>query len=254
MDEFPRPAGPTPATADSAQPTLAAGGTVVELDQDQGGQADAAGHLRAELKLQAALAAEGFAGEGLGALAVFGYEFIRPLVATGYIFTRCRQAGYRLLPLRIPLSEQEDLVQETVAEALRVFKDYGLERWQPEAGSLKNYFTGALLGQFANAWRRWLNDRVTTLGGRVVHRSLPLETLPPVLESPADPTDAWAQLIDIRRIKHRRTRAALVLTALGYSYEEIAELLGVTPRAVEGYLRRHRLRMAAARRQERKPP
>jgi DNA-directed RNA polymerase specialized sigma24 family protein len=82
--------------------------------------------------------------------------------------------------------------------------------------------------------------------------------LPPVLESPADPTDAWAQLIDIRRsvarIKHRRTRAALVLTALGYSYEEIAELLGVTPRAVEGYLRRHRLRMAAARRQERKPP
>jgi DNA-directed RNA polymerase specialized sigma24 family protein len=260
MNERPGPAGPTSATADSLRPMPAAGGAVTELDQARDGQAADARRAQAELELQAAIATEGFAGEGLAALAEYGYEFITPLLASGYIFTRCRKAGFWLLPLKIPLSDQEDLAQETVAEALRAFKDgLGQGGWQPEAGSLRTYFTVALLGQFANAWRRWLKDRMVNIGEQLVHRGLPLETLMPGLDSPErGPADVCVQLDEIRRglvgIKHKKTRVALVLTEFGYSHEEIGELLGVTPRAVEGYLRRHRLRIAAVRQQgEQKP-
>lgn len=256
MNKRPGPAGPTPATADSLRPILAAGGAVTDLDQTRDGQVGDARRLQVELELQAALVAEGFAGEGLAALAEYGYEFITPLIATGYIFARCRKAGFWLLPLKIPLGEQEDLAQETVAETVRAFKDYGLGQggWQPEAGSLRPYFTVALLGQFANAWRRWLKDRMVNIGEQLVHRGMSLETLLPGLESPErGPADVCVQLDEIRRglvgIKHKKTRVALVLTEFGYSHEEIAELLGVTPRAVEGYLRRHRLRIAAVRQQ-----
>jgi len=208
MDERPGPAGPTPTTADSPRPMPAADGTVKELGQAQNGPADADTRLQTELELRAALVAEGFAGEGFAELADYGYEFIKPLLATGYIFTRCREAGFRLLSLQIPFSEQEDLAQETVAEGLRVFKDHGLERggWQPEGGaSLKTYFTGALLGQFANAWRRWLKDRVVDLGDQVVHRGVPLETLSPDPESPdpespdLGPAEVSVQLDELRR-------------------------------------------------------
>lgn len=48
-----------------------------------------------------------------------------------------------------------------------------------------------------------------------------------------------------------RTRAALVLTDFGYTQDEIAEVLGVTRRAVEGYLRRHRNGFANAGDEER---
>ena len=253
MDEFPGSAGPMPADADIMPSLTAASGTPAELDPDRDDLAASAARLQADLKLRDALVAEGFASAHYADFADYGHQYIRPLLATGYIFTRCREVGLVLLSLPIPRSEQEDLAQETVAEALRVFKDYGLERggWRPNGGaSLKDYFTGTLLGQFANAWRRWLKAQVVRRGGQVIYRGLPLETLP---YEPGSPDPGPAQLCEqrdeIRRgladIENERTRAALVLSAEGYSQEEIAEILGVTPRAIEAYLRRHRLRVAA---------
>ena len=70
-------------------------------------------------------------------------------------------------------------------------------------------------------------------------------------ESPdPGPADTAAQRDEIRRGLVNiddRTRIALVLTEDGFEQEEIAEILGpgVTPRAVEGLLRRHRRRVAA---------
>ena len=58
-----------------------------------------------------------------------------------------------------------------------------------------------------------------------------------------------AQHDTIRRglagIENPKTRAALVLTEDGYEQEEIAMILGITRRSVEGLLRRHRSRLAA---------
>ena len=135
MDERPGPAGAVPA-ADSPRPVTAAGGAVKERGQAQDGQAD-------ELELRDALKAEGFTGDAFGALADYGYEFIKPLLSTGYIFTRCEKEGMKLLSLPIPVTAQGELAQETVSGALRVFKDYALDGdgWKPEGGaSLKTYF------------------------------------------------------------------------------------------------------------------
>ena len=63
------------------------------------------------------------------------------------------------------------------------------------------------------------------------------------------PADTSVMYDEIRRglaeIENPRTQAALVLTEDGYQQEEIAEILGITPRAVEGLLRRHRKRLPA---------
>jgi len=209
--------------------------------------------LRADLKLRNILAAQGFAGPAYAVLedelAGYGYQVMTAWLVTGHIFARCREAGAILRADRIPAGDREDLVQETVAEALRTFRDTGLVRkgWRPQRGaSLKTYFTRALCFQFANIWRRRLRD-LAAAGA-----DLPLSALSSDIRFPEPgPDDIAVQRDEIRRglagIPGSRTRAALALAADGYEQDEIAELLGpdVTARAVEGYLRRHRRAIAA---------
>lgn len=249
MDYRPGSAGSTPTKVDPLPPQAFA---PEEPPPEAASLAENATRLQADRELRAALAAEGFAGPAYAVfedeLASYGYQVMTAWLTTGHIFTRCRQAGLSLLSQPIPFSDREDLAQETVAEALRAFKRKGLQQdgWRPEGGaSLKTYFTGALYRQFANIWKKRLRARAISPG-------LSLETLPADTESPdPGPADTSVQRDEIRSglagIGSDRTRVALVLAEDGYEQDEIAEILGqdVTPRAVEGYLRRHRNRVAA---------
>lgn len=212
-----------------------------------------AARLQADRELRDALAVDGFSGPAYAVfeeeLASYGYQVMTVLVATEYIFARCRQAGLALYSMPIPYDDREDLVQETVAEALRSFKRKGLQEgsWCPERGaSLRTFFTGALYQQFANVWRKRL-------------RALPrfpgesLETLPNDIESPdPGPDEIAVQRSEIRRglagIEDQKKAIIVGLKAEGYEYEEIAEILGpdVTRRSVEGYLKRHREHISAS--------
>lgn len=125
------------------------------------GHAELAACLEADRELRDTLAAQDFTGDAYAVfedeLAGYGHQLMMAWLASGHIFTRCRQAGLRLLSLPIPFSDREDLAQETVADALRTFKRKGLEQggWRPEGGaSLKAHFAGALLRQFANTWKK----------------------------------------------------------------------------------------------------
>ena len=210
--------------------------------------ADAAARHRAERELRDALDEAGFTGPAYARfeadLAAYGRQLMTALICTGYIFARCKEAGYPLLALPIPLDDREDLVQETVEKALSSFKHNGLERdgWKPELGrSLNAYFAHTLLGQFSNIWKK----RVKDLQARTAHNGPLLNALPPGTWSPcADPADIYEQRDEVRRglagIANHRTRVAIMLTEFGYSQDEIAEILDVSRRAVEGYLRRHR--------------
>jgi DNA-directed RNA polymerase specialized sigma24 family protein len=248
MDDRPRPPG-TAAAKVSSPPSVARPGSVAVPDPDE--IAERADRLQADCQIRDALAAEGFAGPAYGVfeddLASYGYQVMMAWLATGHIFTRCRQAGLGLKSLPVPVGDREDLAQETVAAALNAFKRAGLQQggWRPEGGaSLKTYFAGALCRQFANIWRKWLRTRVISV-------PLPLEAVPPGTASPdLGPDDIAVQRDEIRHglagIESERTRAVLVLAAYGYEQEEIAEILGpdVTARVVEGCLRRHRRRVA----------
>jgi len=219
--------------------------------------AERSARLQADRALRDALAAQGFAGPAYALfevdLASYGHRIMTAWLATGHIFARCRQVGLGLTPRPVPITEREDLVQETVAAALAAFKRRGLQEggWRPEGGaSLKTYFTGALCHQFANIWKKRFRARADAV-------ELPLEIVPPGAAAPGPgPEDIAVQRDEIRRglahIESERTRAAVVLASYGYEHEEIAEILGpeVTARAVEGFLRRHRLRMAARAKKE----
>lgn len=206
--------------------------------------------VRADLQLVDAIRKGELSGQRWSvvedALIEYGYQVITALLRTNFIFQRCREHGLRLPAMPIPPSEQEDLAQETVVEALRVFKEKVAtgQGWDPAGGaSVRTFFTRGLLFQFANIWRKRLRtasvDAEVTIDELV---DLPAATL--------GPHELCAQRDEIRRgladIDSHRTRAALVLTSDGYEQEEIAEILGVTPRAVEGYMRRHRQRTQRA--------
>jgi DNA-directed RNA polymerase specialized sigma24 family protein len=208
------------------------------------------GRLEADRKLRDALQEAGYTGSAYAVfeaeLAVYARQVMTVLIATELIFVRCEEDGFFLLALPIPADDREDLVQETVEKALASFKRNGLERggWQPEKGrSLKGYFTHTLFGQFSNIWKKRVRDHHT----QVELCGLSLDELPSSTRSPvADPADIYTQRDEVRRglagIGHERTRVALAMTELGYAQDEIAEILGVTRRAVEGYLWRYRHR------------
>ena len=212
-------------------------------------QANHAARLQADRELRDTLAADGFTGPAYAVfeegIANLGYDMMMALLQSGYIFARCREEGLHLPAFKIAACDREDLVQETVAGALTSFKTKGLEQggWQPEGGaSLRGYFTRALLLQFANIWRKKLNHTPDT-------PDLSLHRVSCDMPAPAiGPDDSSVQHDAIRRglaeIENPQTRAALVLTEDGYQHEEIAEILGTTPRAVEGLLYRHRSNLA----------
>jgi DNA-directed RNA polymerase specialized sigma24 family protein len=251
MDDRPGLGHAVPTKAGAA-PEMPLSGVPEQPVVEPDGPAERAERLEADRALRDALAAQGFTGEAYAVfedeLAGYGHQVMTAWLATGHIFARCHAAGLRLLSLPIHANDLEDLAQETIAGALRSFKCKGLEDggWRPEGGaSLKAYFTGTLLHQFANVWKKRLR------AGRA-SGSLPLEALLTEPRSPGPgPDDIAMQRDEIRRgladIENRRARIAVVLSAEGYEQEEIAEVLGpdVSARAVEGLLRRHRSRVAS---------
>lgn len=252
MSDRTGPAHLTSAKAESPRPETSPGGMPEEPVPDPDDLAEHAARLQADREMRDKLADQDFAGEAYAVfedeLAAYGHQLMTAWLASGHIFTRCRDAGLGMRSAPIPYSDREDLAQETVADALHSFRCKGLMQggWQPEGGaSIRTYFTRALLLHFANIWKKRLRALTAC-------SALSLDTLPADPESPnPDPADTAVQRDQIRRglvnIENDRTRIALVLTEDGYEQEEIAEILGpgITPRAVEGLLRRHRGRVAA---------
>ncbi|MFF4237808.1 RNA polymerase sigma factor [Actinomadura geliboluensis] len=241
MDE-----SPMPAQTSSVSPS--GPGT----DMEEAGEDDVDGgelwRLSADLQLTKALEGSEFADQRWSvvedALIEYGYQVMAGLLRTGYVFTRCREAGLVLPSRAIRDDDVDDLAQETVIDALHTFQQ-GLVRgrgWERAGGaSVRTYFARGLLLQFANIWRRRLRNEAV--------EETDLDDLAEVAALEPGPAEVCADRTEIRRglaELEPRTRAVVVLTDEGYTQEEIADVLGVTVRAVEGLLRRHRHRIQAA--------
>lgn len=258
---------PTPTRMGSQSLEAFLGGPPVDppADLDSAENAENAERLEADRRLRDALAAANFTGPAYAAFegeyVAFGLEKMTALLRSGYIFARCREIDLYLPARRIPAADRKELVLETLERAVPWFKSKGLEQggWQPELGaSLKTYFTRALLYQFANVWRKYLKaaEEYRLRAAQESARIVSLEAPPFDIESfGADPADVLIQREHIRdalaSIKARtpearnRIQAVLYLKENGYSHAEIAEILGITRKVVEGVLRRHRARIAA---------
>ncbi|HEX7306941.1 sigma-70 family RNA polymerase sigma factor [Lentzea sp.] len=172
-----------------------------------------------------------------------GLDIVTKLVRSGAIFARCDQQGRFLHRQEIPPHEAEELASDAVYEGFVYFRDRGLlgREWSVEHGQpLKEYFINACVLAFPNVYRRWqtrangwqdvrLVDTLASLDN-VVTEGTPEDA---VIEQHAVNAAFAALSEDNRRL--------LFLHDQGYSHAEIGELLRLTPRAVEGRLRRARL-------------
>lgn len=200
--------------------------------------------LWADALLRDKLASQGFTGNDYDVfvddLARYGYQLMWAWLGKDYIFSRCREFHIDLRPAPIPMDERDDLVQDVVANALNTFLQKGLAQggWQPERGaSMRTYFTRAICFQFANSWRRRLKAAAHSPVEYLEDSRIDIECPNP------GPEEIVVTRDEIRRgladIRHERARFAIALRADGYSYQEIAEIIGISARAVEGYFRRN---------------
>ena len=165
------------------------------------------------------------------------------LVRSGAMFARCGRHGRYLQQQVIPLDEAEELASDAVFEGFVIFCERGLlgREWSIENGQpLHEYFVNACVLAFPNVYRRWrtrmnswrdvdLLDSFASLE-QVVTEGTPEDA---VVEQQAANAAFAALSEDSRRL--------LILHDQGYSHAEIAELTRLTPRAVEGRIRRARL-------------
>jgi hypothetical protein len=132
-------------------------------------EADA--RLQADARLRDALAVNDFAGPEYVLfeedLVRYGRSVLMAELASGLIFTKCAQKGVRLPRWRLSSQDSEELVYDTLARALPIFRRKALVegRWQPEGGAtLKTFFVNFLPYQFANAYREWRTFQDTGAG------------------------------------------------------------------------------------------
>lgn len=228
-----------------------------EADDDARLAPDANTHANADAELVECLRKFDFAGPVYEAFTDYMYRYgisvLRGWLRTGKIFSVCREIGIGLpAPPRGWADEEyaddrEELAMRTVVRAMNSFRQRALVDglWKPDGGaSLRTFFIGRCKGEFANAYRAWYRAQPATSPG---HR-FPLPLNERLAERFADPgPDPEAQVLMRDRLRealagipNKRTQAAIFLTELGYSQEEIAGILGCRKRAVEGLLRRHR--------------
>lgn len=172
-----------------------------------------------------------------------GLTIVTKLVQSGTMFSRCGQQGRYLQKQAIPPQEAEELASDAVFDGFVYFCERGLlgKQWSAEHGQpLKEYFVNACVLAFPNVYRRWqtrmnswrdvhLLDSFASLD-QVVTEGTPEDA---VVEQQAA-NGAFAELSE-------DSRRLLFLHDQGYSHAEIAELTRLTPRAVEGRIRRARL-------------
>lgn len=130
--------------------------------------------------------------------------------------------------------EARELRLETVAQGLMAFQDSVLDGWDPDRGaSVKTYFTNKCLWIFLNEYKKLIRTKTAPLLLRddiTVFRSEP------------DPQDVVvARETANAALKRLNPEMQMILQhrAQSFTNREIAELLGITEKAVEGRLRRY---------------
>jgi len=100
----------------------------------------------------------------MGRFTAYGQSFLHKTIGNSTIFQRCKDLARPVGTsdgrafLREHIAAREDLVQDVLSHVAISFREHTLKGggWKPEAGgSLRSYYTGALVFEFPNAYRRW---------------------------------------------------------------------------------------------------
>jgi DNA-directed RNA polymerase specialized sigma24 family protein len=171
----------------------------------------------------------------------YGLGFVTPLILSGAMFSRCRRRGLHLHQQPVLPQDAEELAMDVVQEGFRLFTERGLVqgRWSGSGLALKQYFENACVLSFPNVYRKWQRARrdwddvelLDAWTGVERYMSSP---------SPEDVVVGRAVVDSVFEHVGEDAGAVLFLADQNYTYAEMAEILRLTPRAVEGRLRRAR--------------
>jgi hypothetical protein len=202
------------------------------------------------------LRADGFTGPRydrvIGRLMEYSLAVLMKWNANGTIFRKSRQAGRPVPPEKITLEwdfeERRDVAVDTILEGEALFRKHGLirGRWHPGGGAgLSTYFVGATVLAFRPVYLRWYNARESMRAAleEAARGGSPGSALAGIPDQRAtDPQDAaefWDQVTQLA-IADEQTRGGLYWYAQGFTQREAALKVGLSPRALEGRIRRLR--------------
>lgn len=176
-------------------------------------------------------------------LAEYGFGVMRPWVATGRVFEEARRKKrpvVRDVRLRLEPDDVVELANETVGRAIRQFREKVLMRgkWEASRGaSLTTYFIGQCVLQFPDVYRGWAREQCLQPEGWLPE------------SAPASSSAALEATVDFLRLVERSDELApeLLVAAveMGHSHAEVAQMTGLTLRAVESRIHRFSRRGAA---------
>lgn len=180
------------------------------------------------------------------ALARYGVAVIRAWTRRGSIFSKVeKRTGYALkAPPETWLDDvhvADDLADETVVRAINYFKDHVLKqnKWDAKKGaSLRTFFIGQCLYKFPNVYRAWFNEERTRRAVEYWADDEDMDYLRGSIRGIESSVIPKMETVEaLRKVKTGRARAALLLHAQGYTYEEISQKLGLADaKSVENML------------------
>jgi DNA-directed RNA polymerase specialized sigma24 family protein len=212
--------------------------------------------LKQDAKLRHELYQDGFQGPNwdrfADELVKYGHAVVGSWLQTHKMWKECKKKGRYPGPPPLSWNEEDrdELANETIAWALIVFHDEGMqrERWKPEHGaSLQTYFIGACVLVFPNVYRKWLRERPPKL--EIVDDKTANSLASTTLQDPeyVATSNIWLEEY-LNSITDEQTKQVVFLRYMGYPIGKIAEILQTDKKSIEECLRRERKRHLKLRR------
>lgn len=229
------------------------GETIAEEKEEADRARTRLARLGADADLYRLLAERGFAGVEYevfrSELAAYAVPVIQSFIRRKMIYTMCARAGRPVVAsgrvreyLTRHVDDQLELACETIAHGLRLFERYALRGggWSPEGGaSLKTYFIGACVRSFPTAFKGWAADYDPDARALRFPSAYQSE-----LRADDDPADEVVNLLRVQDYLDGMTPTTRGIAArialLAETRKEAAEALGISERAAEGHVYRHR--------------
>ena len=175
-------------------------------------------------------------------LVVYGLGFVTPLIESGAIFARCRRRGLHLHQQVVLLADAEELAMDVVVDGFELFTQRGIvaKQWSVATGlTLRRYFENACVLSFPNVYRKWQRSRREWKDVQLLDAWSGVERYM-TRRSPEDTVVAESAVNSLFEHLGEDASVVLFMADQNFSHAEIAEILRLTPRAVEGRLRRAR--------------
>ncbi|MCX5327930.1 MULTISPECIES: hypothetical protein [unclassified Streptomyces] len=235
---------------------------LLDLEEDLAAQATAEGgidrarRLAVDARIVERLRAEGFLGPRYERLTQQLMEYALATMikwnANGLIFVKSRRVSRPVPGEKITFAwnnqERRDVALDTVVSGHDLFREHGLirGRWNPAQGAcLTTYFVGAAVLAFRPVYLSWYDAR------QRMHAALQeavgteqsedwLANIPDQRSADAfDDAALWDQIARLN-IADPQTREGLYYYAQGFTQRDAALKAGLSPRALEGRIKRLR--------------